>query len=99
MRGSRGHDETREQYPYALVDECTWHFRYRRVISPAHQGMASLATGIKKSRRMTRRGSKKSARGLAWQKLRIDFSSTLSNSKVCCVRVYIDTHAMSATST
>jgi hypothetical protein len=37
-------------------------------------------------------GTRKSARGLAWQKLRIVFSSTLSSSKVSCVRVYIDTH-------
>ena len=38
-------------------------------------------------------GTRKSARGLAWQKLRIVFSSTLSSSKVSYVRVYIDTHA------
>ena len=43
-------------------------------------------------------GTKKSTRGLAWQKLRIVFSSTLSSSKVFCGRVYIDTHATSATS-
>lgn len=38
-------------------------------------------------------GSEEVKRGLAWQKLRIVFFSTLSSSKVFCVRVYIDTHA------
>lgn len=55
--------------------------------------MASLATGNKQVAANDTEGNVESARGLAWQKLRIVFSSTLSSSKVSYVRVYIDTHA------